>query len=125
VYQLIIAIIIMKKILNLESAIEIFEFSAIQHTTANETADYKACNKAYKSLANSRDFLRLNNRIDLLIPLLNNENNGVRVWAASFLLFYHEAIAVKVLEDISIGNGHNATNARMTLSEWRKGNLKM
>jgi hypothetical protein len=114
-----------KKINSVEEALNLFEQSTLQHTIATETGDYKSGNKAYKSILNSIVYLNQNNKVELLVPFVNHSNNGVRVWAASYLLNSNTGLAVKILEEISVGLGIISYNAQMTLSEWRKGNLKM
>ena len=113
-----------KNIESIGSVLDVFEQASIQHTMATENGDFKTGNKAYKSIATSINWLKEKGEIDRLLPFLNHTVDGVRVWAASFLIHTHETRAVMVLENISTGTNIIAFNAKMTLEEWEKGNLK-
>lgn len=81
---------------------------------ANRAAD--AINKTYKSIKEM-------GRLDKLKPLLNDESPHVRLWVAGFLLDIYPEEAERVL--IELGKiQHIGFDARITLSEWKEGNLK-
>ena len=60
-----------------------------------------------------------------LLPLLEHQNDSVRLWAASNLISKHPREAVKTLEDLAKPKfGYTPSTASTVLSEWRKGRFK-
>ena len=115
----------MKKIKDIQSALALFEESAIKQAESTEIGDYKSGNKAYKSLIHAINFLKELEHVPSLNAFLYHSNVGVRIWAATYLLPFNEANAIIVLEDISKRRDIFSLDAETTLSEWRKGNLKL
>jgi hypothetical protein len=115
----------MKKIKDKETALSLFEEAAIKHAEATKQGDYKTCNKSYKIISKAIMFLKEHNEITSLSKFLNYSSVGVRVWAAIFLLPVEEIKATNTLEQIESEKGFFSFEAKMTLSEWRKGNLKL
>lgn len=115
----------MKKIEDIETALNLFEKAAIQHTQGTEQGDYKLANKNYVAIVKAVDFLKEQDKVSTLEIFLNHASIGVRVWAAAYLLSVNEKVAVQTLEQISEGTGIISANAKITLSEWLKGNLKL
>jgi hypothetical protein len=113
------------KIKNVQSAIELFEKSAKRHEDATEQGNYIAANKAYKEISTIIEFLKSENAITFLKNLFNSPSISVRMWSATYLLATNESEAIKILEEISIGPGIYSLDAETTLSEWKKGNLKL
>ena len=60
------------KIIDKETAINIFVISAMNHTEATKNGEGKECNKSYKKIVQSVKFLLDNNLILELKPLLNS-----------------------------------------------------
>jgi hypothetical protein len=117
--------LILYQIKTIEDAVLLFENSALRHTSATGNDDFKEANKAYKCITSSVTFLRESKELLKLSDLLLNQSNGVRVWAASFLLAEKEKECIEVLEEISKPDGIISFDAKITLSEWRKENLKL
>lgn len=115
----------MKKIKNIEMALMLFEEAAIKHTEATEKGDYKAANKNYNIVAKVIAFLKEHNEIHFLLKFLNHNSVGVKGWAATYLLPIEEKQAIEALEKITNEKGIRSLAAETTLSEWRKGNLKL
>ena len=82
-------------------------------------------NKYFQKLKDiSIEMVNLNNILELR-NLYNHENIAVRCNAAFALLPFDAVEAEKVLEELAIQRGDFVyLEARMTLQEWRKGNLK-
>ena len=114
----------MKKIKDISEAIKLFEEAAINHAEATENGDYKTGNKAYQKKIVAISYLKEHNSVDKLLEYLNHSNIRVRLSAATYLLPKYEKEAIQVLEQIAEGTGILSFNAEMTISEWRKGNLK-
>jgi hypothetical protein len=116
----------MKKINNIDSAIDIIIDSANKHAIASEMGDYKTANKNFDLIQKAVIYLRNNNGINKLEELLYHENVSVQLAAASYLLIHDEKKAIAVLENIVKQNiPHKSFDAEMVLSEWRKGNLRL
>jgi hypothetical protein len=113
------------KIKDLKNALELFEDAAKEHAIATERGDYIAANKNYVKIIASVTFLKGENALDSLLPFLNNESVGVRIWASTYILPKHEKVGIKVLKEIMKQGGIHSLNAEMTLSEWKKNNLKL
>lgn len=114
----------MTKIKDIETALDIFESSAVKEVEATDIGDFKTVNKCYSKIAKSVTFLKENNALDKLEHFLISPSVGVRLWSACYLLPVKETKAIKVLEEIAKCTGIYSLNAETTISEWRKGNLK-
>lgn len=115
----------MKETNEIEKIIKQFESAALKHEIASEEGDYKTANKSYKDLQRSTILLKERGMLSSLADLLNHSSVGVRMWAAVYLLNERENDSVMVLQKIADGSGINSLTAKTTLSEWRKGNLKL
>ncbi len=110
----------------IEVAIQQFTKAAEIHAKSTEIGDYKTGNKNYDFIVNSIKELKNLNAIDALLPYLNdNQNVGVRLWAARYLLKKCECKAIQVLKEVMQKGDIHSFDAEMTLEEWNKGNLKM
>ena len=114
----------MKKITDLKTALAIFEDASNKHAEATEKGDYKTINKNYKIVINAVKFIKSQNAIDALLDFLTYPSVGARLSAGIFLLPQHEGKALKVLAEIAGKTGILSLTAKMTISEWKKGNLK-
>lgn len=115
----------MVKIKDITSALELFEEAANLHGLATEKGDYKTANKNYSNIVKSVSYLKEQAQIDSLLSLLNHTSVGVRMWAATYLLPKYESEGLKVLEEIGSIKGIHSLTAKTTISEWKKGNLKL
>lgn len=115
----------MTKINDVDSALAVFEDAAAKHAEATEQGDYKKGNKHYKNIAEAIGFLKNNDLLTRLESYLRHTSVGVRIWSATYLLPIREAEGIKTLEEISSSPGIHAMSAKTTLSEWKKGNLKL
>lgn len=113
------------KIKDIKTALDTFEEACSIHAEATENGDYKTGNKAYKNIIKAVNYLKNEDELTSLKNYMTNPNIGVRLWSASYLLTFDEPAATKVLEDIANGPGIHSLTAKTTLSEWKKGNLKM
>lgn len=114
----------MTKINNIDSALSVFEDAAAKHAEATEQGDYRKANKCYKSITEAVNYLKEHNALLQLEVFLRHASVGVRLWSASYLLSIRENDAIRVLEEISTLPGIHSLDAKTTLSEWKKGNLK-
>ena len=116
---------ILKKELNL---IQIFEKNAIKQYEALEKGNARIANKCFNNLNSIIKELYKNKELETLKILLSHNNINVRCQAAIALLIVEPERAEKELEKISLcvglKTGTIAGIAKMTLQEWRKGNIK-
>lgn len=108
-----------------KSALALFKEAAIKHSEATENGDSKLANKNYSAIINAVSFLKEHNKLQNLNEFLNYPLIGVRIWAATYLLPINEKEAVAVLEELSRRTDIFSLDAKTTLNEWRKGNLKL
>jgi hypothetical protein len=115
----------MKKVKDVSEALIIFEEAATNHAQATEQGDYKIANKNHDAIVKIASFLKEKNEIDKLTDFLSHPVDGVKGWAAIYLLPIKEQEAVQALEEIAKGKTIRSLAAEVTLREWRKGNLKL
>ena len=115
----------MRKTKNISNALASFEGAAIKHAEATRQGDYKTGNKCYSTIVKTVNFLKEQNEIAALLGFLNHSSAGVRSWAATYLLPVSEKEAIKTLEELIKRTDIHSLDAETTLSEWRKGNLKL
>ena len=115
----------MTKINDTKIALLKFEDAAIKHAEAIEQGNHKVANKNSDIIIKAINFLKSEGKLDLLTEFLTHLSDGVKGWAATYLLPVNTEMAVNVLEQIAKEDGSRAFAARITLSEWRKGNLQL
>lgn len=113
----------MESLKKTEAACRRFEEAALKHAEATETGDYIQANKSYQVIAKSVRYLKETNNLRQLSKLLDSESVGVRMWAATYLLPIFERNAMQILQSIASGDNIHSLTAKMTINEWRKGNL--
>ena len=101
-----------------------FEEAAKAQYNADEVGNYRLSNKNFAKLKKITKELYKKDAIYSLKILLNNEHINVRFNAATELLPFYTGEAEKVLEEIATLGRHPAFTAKITLQEWRKGNIK-
>jgi hypothetical protein len=114
----------MKKIEDIQTALEFFQEAATNQAEATEQGDYKTANKNYNKIIKVIAFLKNKNAINTLSKLLSNPSIGVRLWAASYLLPINETESIKTLTEIANTESIHSLSAETTLKEWLKGNLE-
>lgn len=110
---------------DINTALSIFESEAIKQSVATHKGDYKSGNKSYTKIIKSAQFLKKEGALEKLSIFLDNPNNNIRIWAASFLLPIYEKESVKTLKEISKITDIDSLTAETTLTEWKKGNLNL
>jgi hypothetical protein len=115
----------MTKIKDISTALSLFEEAATKHAEATKEGDYKTGNKNYHKKVKAVSYLKEQGSIDKLLQYLNHDNVGVRMAAATYLLPKYEKKGTEMLEAISQSSDFFSFIAETTLSEWRKGNLKL
>ena len=113
----------MESLNKIEAACRRFEEVALKHAEATEAGHYTQANKCYQVIAKSARYLKETNNLKQLSKLLYSESIGVRMWAATYLLPVFEHNAMQILQSIASGNNIHSLTAKMTIDEWKKGNL--
>lgn len=110
----------------LEKIISEYLEACITGENAQERGDSKTYNKQQKIIQKIRRELKANIEYGLeqLLPFLEHQNRFVRLETAISLAPVQPERAKKVLSELIDTKGLTAFNARMTLIEWEKGNLK-
>lgn len=111
---------------NNPALIKAYALAAQRHGEASRNADYKAANQQYEIMATICRELRARGRDAQLglIELLNYTNFDVRLWAATHSLEFAPELGEPVLTELSNSGDLAGFDAKMTLSEWRKGTLR-
>jgi len=104
--------------------LEKFSNACIAMGKGQDTGNIKDDRKHYRIVQSVYFLLKKDNRLDELLELLDHENPHVRFRAAEFALRFEPIKAEQALEKISKTERGVGFVAMMTLSEWRKGNLK-
>jgi hypothetical protein len=93
---------------------------------AIETGDYRTENKASDLLAAIYSELKRRGREAqcALLPLLNDDDPGVRLWSASHALEFSPFDGQPVLEALIPVGKFLGLCAKTTLEEWRRGRLQ-
>jgi len=114
------------KYLELAELIKAYSESAKIQGHATESGNYKAGNKAFDLI--NAIYAELRHRgaqaQRALLPLLNDPDPGIRLWAASHALDFSPTDGEHVLEDLIPIGKFLGLCAKTTLEEWRKGQLK-
>lgn len=101
--------------------------TAIEHSRASESGDFRRANRCADRLAELRDALQASGKLrQVLRPLLRHHEPAVALWAAADLLLAGpDNDALEALERVA--REHAGTSlgfdARITLEEWRAGRL--
>lgn len=110
---------------NMDKLIDQYVDVAINSGKAKEEGDYKSVNSYYDIIQRIRIEMKKDPQyVVKLEPLLQHDNEYVRLEAAFDLLPILSERAENVLSELSKKRGLNGFEAKMTLQEWKKGNLR-
>ncbi len=101
--------------------------SAAAHGRATEAGDHETANAAHEALARVyRELRRRGTEAQrTLLPLLEHDDPGVRVWAGAHALEFAPAQGERALTRIAeIPKSLVGFSAEVTLQEWRAGRLR-
>ncbi len=114
----------MKEHKDLTEAFDVFKKNAIEHGQCTMSGEYKRGNKCYKNIMDAIKHIAANEQYAGFKPMLKDTNPSLRIWAAFALLHVETKDAVKTLKAIvKSEEGIMAFNAKMTLEEFKKGNI--
>lgn len=101
-----------------------FEKAAVKYDLLRLNGTAKQMNAQFDLMTRIIGELAQLNKLDVLKSILTNDSEAVRFFVSSMILGAFPAEAETVLIDIANSKGFYAFNAKITLKEWRKGNLK-
>jgi len=112
--------------MNSNNLLQDFIVAAQQHGEGTVASNPELANTAYSRLIYALKQLHAtDSNLDVLSPLLKHENESVRTFAATALLFStYSREAENFLERESVAKGLIAFSAEMTLTEFKAGRLK-
>lgn len=91
---------------------------------ALEQGNARIANKYYNEIYDIVEVMRKDNKMECLKPLLEYDDDSVKLLTAFYLLPIYTDESESVLEELSQNGGELSFEAGLTLSEWKKGNLK-
>jgi hypothetical protein len=112
---------------SLGDLLDAYRLAAMNHRAASLAGEYKAGNPQADIIARIYHELRRRGpeAQNSLLDLINDDDPGVRAWAAAHVLEIEPERGVPVLEALAQSEPWPAnTNAETTLQVWRKGELK-
>ncbi len=98
--------------------------AAAAHHEATVTGDFRRGNPQHDIVAAAYRELRRRGDEQVLLPLLEHPDPGVRSWAAAHALEFSPGEGERVLEALAGEEGIEGFNAQMTLQTWREGTLE-
>lgn len=110
---------------SLDDLIAAYRDAAQTHGAATKSGDYKTGNKASDRIAAIYAELRRRGEDAQreLLPLLRDDDPGVRLWAAAHALEFAPDEGVHVLRAL-VQRGILGFDAKITLREWEAGRLR-
>jgi hypothetical protein len=101
--------------------------AAADHTNATIAGDWEEANRQYKELIEAHAKLKAQEPAYrmLMLSLLQHQNPGVRLWAATHCLEHSPAEATLGLGSLASGSDIVALTAQTTLDEWKAGRLAL
>ncbi|MCB9235034.1 MAG: DUF2019 domain-containing protein [Bacteroidia bacterium] len=102
-----------------------FLAEAIDHGKAIAEGDNIKANKLHKKIQTLYKKAKESNQVDLFSELLNDSDENVRLWAATFSLKVFPDKAEKELLSLSNSTSIIGLSARTTLDMWKKGMLNL
>ena len=112
---------------DLETLVREYREFSVAHGKASFDGDYKTANRNADTIMNIYRELRRRGREaqNSILPLFNDEDLNVRVWAAAHALEFVPEQAEPVLVELSkLGRGLHRLNAQVCLEQWRNGTLE-
>jgi Domain of unknown function (DUF2019) len=115
----------METMITKENIKESFLTEAIEHGKAIAEGDHKKANKLHKKIQTLYKKAKDSNQVDLFSELLNESDENVRLWAATFTLKFSPDRAEKTLMSLSNLSSITGLSAKTTLVMWKQGMLNL
>ena len=112
------------KIKDEKEALEKFYAASVRYTELEGKENHKESNKNVSIIHKSAGFLKKNNKLINLKPILNDSNLGVASWAALYYLTVDEELAIQRLKEIIDAKVKFVSlSAEYILKQWEDGSL--
>jgi|26BtaG_2_1085354.scaffolds.fasta_scaffold07040_4 hypothetical protein len=109
-----------------KDALEKFYTASIRYTELEGKENHKELNKNVSIIHKAAGFLKKNNKLINLKPILNDPNLGVASWAALYYLTIDEELAVQRLKEIIDAKiKFVSLSAEYILKQWEDGSLEI
>lgn len=108
-----------------EELIEKFLAYVAEHKEAIHLGDHVKANKIHKRLHGLYNTAKEASLSNIFEELLNDKDENVRLWAATFTLKISSGIAEKTLQELAGLKNIIGLNARTTLELWKQGLLNL
>jgi len=102
----------------MKNLVQKFEDYCLEYEQACILNDHKIVNKKHDLVQKTFRKIQKANMLYELLPLLDNENETVRLWVSSRLLPHYEKESRKVLEDIMRNSAVNNSSAKIILDTY-------
>ena len=110
----------MRKIKNVDDAIEKFKMAANDNYECSYNGNYRKSNRAYDDLIQIEKYLFENNALDLLKQLYDDSNLWVRLAAAIAMAPFDDENAFNIVKKMTDGEDLYSFSAKRTLLNWDK-----
>ena len=110
---------------NNEKLLQKFINASIKYGEAIEIGDSKKANKQSAIVRGIRQQLIASDELQILTPILQHDNDYVRLSVATSLIFIMPQESKRVLIELQNKRGLLAFEAEIFLQEWEKGNMKI
>ena len=104
---------------------EDFLTQAIEHGKALAIGDHKKANKLHKKLQSLYNIAKEQVLVNVSEELLNEDDENVRLWAATFSLGSSTDLAEECLEKLTKSTSITGLSAQTTLHLWKDGKLDL
>lgn len=104
---------------------EDFLSEALEHSKTIATGDHKKANKLHKKLHSLYGKAKEQGIIDVFEEFLNESDENVRLWAATFSLSSSPELAEKSLKKLTELSTITGLSAKTTLNLWKDGKLDL
>ncbi len=102
-----------------------FVVDATDHHLAILEGDHKKANRLHKKLMKLYKQAKNMECLNIFLEFLDHSNEGVILWAATFLLNTNSEVAVRTLNKLTLHPTIVSMDAKMILELWKKGELEL
>lgn len=100
---------------------DLFIKTALGYDRGINSGDHKKANKFHKELMELKMIMDSDRLLELCMDLISNENDSVRLWAATLILDQKTDLAARTLTEIASTNQVVGLTAKLLLNAHKKG----
>lgn len=97
----------------------------VEHGRVLDEGDSVSANNLHKKISNIFNEIIANGLVSELMELLKNDDENVKLWAASYLLSIEEKLAISVLSQVEKSDRLIGLEATIIKDMWNKGMLNL